>query len=78
MEGENWFGVLVPAGTPSDVVTLLNREIVNVIALPDMRERFAALGLEPVGSTPKQFAKQIAVELDKWGKVIRLANIRGQ
>lgn len=78
MEAENWFGVLVPAGTPSDIVTLLNREIVNVIALPDMKERLAALGFEAVGSTPKEFADQIALELDKWGKVIRLANIRAQ
>jgi tripartite-type tricarboxylate transporter receptor subunit TctC len=78
MEGENWFGVLVPAGTRSDVVTMLNREIVNVTASPDMRERLVTLGFEPVGSTPKEFAERIAAELDKWGKVIRLANIRGQ
>jgi len=78
MEGENWFGVLAPAGTPSEIVTLLHREVVKIIALPEMRERWAALGFEPVGSTPKEFAEQIAVELDKWGKVIRLANIRGQ
>jgi tripartite-type tricarboxylate transporter receptor subunit TctC len=78
MEGENWFGVLVPAGTPSDVVTLLNREVVNVIALPDIKERLVTLGFELVASTPKEFAERIAVELDKWGKVIRLANIRGQ
>src|SRR5258708_4346604 len=78
MEGERWFGVLVPTGTPSDIIALLNREIVDVIAVPDMKERLAALGLEPVGTTPKEFAEQIAVELDKWGKVIRLANIRGQ
>lgn len=78
MEGENWFGVLVPARTSSDVVTLLHREIVNVIASPDMRERLVTLGFEPVGSTPKEFAERIAVELDKWGNVIRLANIRGQ
>jgi tripartite-type tricarboxylate transporter receptor subunit TctC len=78
MEAENWFGVLVPAGSPGDIVTLLYREIVDVITLPDIRERFAAVGLEPVGSTPKEFAQRIAVELDKWGKVIRLANIRGQ
>ena len=71
MEGKNWFGVLVP--TPSAIVTLLNREIVNVIALPDMREWLAALGLKPVGSTPKEFADRIAIELDKWGNVIRLA-----
>ena len=78
MEGEGWFGVLVPAGTPGDIVTLLNREIVDVVASPDMRERLAALGFEAVGSTPKEFVEQIAVALDKWGKVIRLANVRGQ
>jgi tripartite-type tricarboxylate transporter receptor subunit TctC len=78
MEGENWFGVLVPAGTPSDIIVLLNREVVNVIALPDMKERLATLGFEPVGSTPKEFAERIAVELDKWGKVIRLANIKAR
>jgi tripartite-type tricarboxylate transporter receptor subunit TctC len=78
MEGENWFGVFVPAGTPSDIVTRLNREIVDVIALPDMKERLAALGFERLGSTPKEFADRIRVELAKWGKVIRLANVRGQ
>ena len=78
MEAENWFGVFVPAGTPSDIVTLLHREVVKVIALPDTKERLAALGLAPVGTTPKEFAEQIAIELDKWGKVIRLANVRGQ
>ncbi len=78
MEGENWFGVLVPSGTPGAIVTLLNREIVNIIALPDVRERLAALGLDPVGSTPKEFAERIAGDLDRWGKVIRLANIRSQ
>jgi tripartite-type tricarboxylate transporter receptor subunit TctC len=78
MEGENWFGVLVAAGTPSDIVTLLSREIVDVIALPDMKERLAALGFERVGSTPKEFADRIEVELAKWGEVVRLANIRGQ
>ncbi len=77
MEAENWFGILVPAGTPKEIVTLLHREVVKVIALPDMRERWADLGFEPVGSTPKEFAEHIALELDKWGKVIRLANVRG-
>jgi tripartite-type tricarboxylate transporter receptor subunit TctC len=78
MEGENWYGVLVPAGTPSVIVTLLSREIVDVIALPDMKERLAALGFERVGSAPKEFADRIAVELAKWGKVIRLANVRSR
>jgi tripartite-type tricarboxylate transporter receptor subunit TctC len=75
-EAENWFGMLVPAGTPREVTIQLNRAIVKVIALPDMRERLATLGFEPVGSTPEEFAEQIGVELHKWGKVIHAANLK--
>jgi tripartite-type tricarboxylate transporter receptor subunit TctC len=76
IEGDSWFGVLVPAGTPKDIIALLNREIVDSVAQPDMKERLAALGFELVGSTPEQFAKQIKFEIENWGKVIHAANIR--
>jgi tripartite-type tricarboxylate transporter receptor subunit TctC len=76
IQGDSWVGVLVPAGTPKDIVALLNHEIVDSIARPDMRERLATLGFEPVGSTPEQFAKQIKLEIETWGKVIRAANIK--
>jgi tripartite-type tricarboxylate transporter receptor subunit TctC len=76
IEGDSWFGVLVPAGTPRDIIALLNREIVDSVAQPDMKERLAALGFEPVGSTPERFAEQIKFEIENWGKVIRAANIR--
>jgi tripartite-type tricarboxylate transporter receptor subunit TctC len=75
IEGENWFGTLVPVGTPNEVITKLNRVIVEVIASPAMKERLGSLGFETVGSTPTEFAERIAVELDKWGKLIRAANI---
>jgi len=70
IEGEAWFAVVVPARTPQDVVTLLHREIVRIIALPDMKERLAVLGLEMVGSTPEECAAQFRTELAKWSKVI--------
>jgi tripartite-type tricarboxylate transporter receptor subunit TctC len=76
IECESWFGALVPKGTPKEIIALLNREIVGIIALPDMKERLVALGLDPVGSTPEGFAKVIKAEVDTWGKVIRLANIK--
>jgi tripartite-type tricarboxylate transporter receptor subunit TctC len=76
--GDTWVGVLVPAGTPKEIITLLHREIAKIIALPDMRERLATLGFEPVVSTPEEFAKQIRVEIETWGKVIRAANIKAQ
>jgi tripartite-type tricarboxylate transporter receptor subunit TctC len=78
IECESWVGFLVPAGTPKDITTLLNREIVRVLAAPDTREHIVSLGLELVGSTPEEFAEVIKVAVEKWGKVIRLANIRGQ
>jgi tripartite-type tricarboxylate transporter receptor subunit TctC len=76
IEGDSWFGVLVPAGTPRDVIASLNREIVKSVAQPDMRERLATLGFEAVGSTPDQFAKQIRFEIEMWSKVIREAKIK--
>src|SRR5216684_4639044 len=71
--GESWFAVVVPAGTPKDVVALLHREIVDVMALPDMKERLATLGYEVVGSTPEECAAQFKTDTARWGKVIQAA-----
>jgi tripartite-type tricarboxylate transporter receptor subunit TctC len=75
-EADTMQAVLVPAGTPRPVIDLLYREIKAIVALPDIRERFEVLGLDPVANTPEEFAAQIKVEIDKWGKVIRGANIK--
>jgi tripartite-type tricarboxylate transporter receptor subunit TctC len=76
IEFDNWFGVFVPAGTHSEIIALLNREIVKSIALSDVRARLVTLGFDPVGSTPAEFRKQVEIELEKWTKVIRAANIK--
>jgi tripartite-type tricarboxylate transporter receptor subunit TctC len=76
IKGDAWQGVFVPAGTPRDIVTLLNREIVRIIALPDMRERWAELGYEPIASSAEAFAAQIGSDIEAWGKVIRAADIK--
>jgi len=78
IEFDNWFGVFVPAGTREDIIALLNREIVRSMADPDVTARLLTLGFEPVGSTPKEFSKQIEIELEKWEKVIRAANIKAE
>jgi tripartite-type tricarboxylate transporter receptor subunit TctC len=75
-EADTMQAVLVPAGTPRPIVDLLYREIKAIVALPDIKERFEVLGLDPVANTPEEFAAQIKVEIDKWGKVIRGANIK--
>jgi tripartite-type tricarboxylate transporter receptor subunit TctC len=75
IECDSWFGVVVPAGTSKEITTLLNREIVRIIALPDVKEHLATLGLDSVASTPQEFADIIKIEVEKWRKVIRVANI---
>jgi tripartite-type tricarboxylate transporter receptor subunit TctC len=69
-------GIFVPAGSPHEVVDILHREIVKVMAKPEVKERMAALGLEPIADTPEEFAVWIRTELAKWAKVIQVANIR--
>ncbi|MGZ8157027.1 MAG: tripartite tricarboxylate transporter substrate binding protein [Burkholderiales bacterium] len=66
-----WFGIFAPAGTPQPIVNRLNAEIVKVVKLPDTRERFLALGAEPVGSTAEQFGTFFRNEVAKWAKVVR-------
>jgi tripartite-type tricarboxylate transporter receptor subunit TctC len=66
-----WFGVFAPVGTPAAVITRLHTEISAIIKLPEVRERFLALGGEPVGSTPGEFAAFFKNEVAKWEKVVR-------
>jgi tripartite-type tricarboxylate transporter receptor subunit TctC len=66
-----WYGILAPAGTPAAVINRLNTEIVRVVQLPDMKERWAALGAEPSHSAPEQFAAFLKKDLGKWAKVVR-------
>ena len=75
-ESETMQGILVPAGTPKEVVTLLNREIVKVMALPDVKEKCAQLGFDPVADKPDEFAAYIKKEVEKWAKVIKFADIK--
>jgi tripartite-type tricarboxylate transporter receptor subunit TctC len=77
LDGDGWVGFLVPAGAATEIVTLLQREVVKIIALPDMKERLSALGFDPVGSTGEEFAAQMKLEMEKWAKVIRAANLKG-
>jgi tripartite-type tricarboxylate transporter receptor subunit TctC len=75
-EAAGWFGYAAPARTPKDVIATLNKEIVRILALPDVKERLIAQGAEPVGDTPEQFAQYIKSEAAKWGKVIKALNLK--
>jgi len=71
-----WYGMLYPAGTPRAIVGKANASINDVLKSPALAQRFAAVGLEPAGSTPEAFAKLIRSEMAKWRKVVKEANIR--
>src|SRR5262245_11999633 len=77
-EADTMQGILVPAGTPKAIIDLLHGEIVKVMELPDVKERMAVLGFEPVADTPEEFAARIKFEIPKWAKVIRDANIKAE
>ena len=76
IQGDSWVGVLVPAGTPKDIISLINREIAKIIATPDMQARLTELGYEPVGSSPEEFGRRIKAEIATWAGVIRAAHIK--
>jgi len=72
----SWYGIVAPAGTPHNIVDRLQTEIAGALAQPDVREKLAAQGAEPIGNTPAEFAAMITVETAKWGKIVKDANIR--
>ncbi|SNT35315.1 Tripartite-type tricarboxylate transporter, receptor component TctC [Noviherbaspirillum humi] len=74
----NWQGVVAPAGTPSDIVNRLNKEINAALAAPDMRASIEETGAEVGGGSPEDFAKFIRSETDTWAKVIKSAKIEAQ
>jgi tripartite-type tricarboxylate transporter receptor subunit TctC len=74
-EAETMQGVLVPAGTPKEIVDLLQREIAAILALPDVKEKVLSLGFEPSGISSAEFAAYIKAEIAKWRKVIEDAKI---
>jgi tripartite-type tricarboxylate transporter receptor subunit TctC len=71
-----WLGMVAPAGTPADIVAKLNTEIVRILGLPDVKEKFVAAGLDPMTNTPSEFAAYIRKESERWGKVIKETGIR--
>ena len=70
-----WYGAVMPAGTPVAIIAKLNAEINRILRLPDIRERFAALGADPVGGSPEQFGSTIKSEVAKFTKVVRDAHL---
>jgi tripartite-type tricarboxylate transporter receptor subunit TctC len=75
-EANQWYGVGAPKDTPAEVIDKLNTEINAVAADPLIKARLASLGVDPMSMTPAAFGKFIDDETEKWGKVIRAANLK--
>lgn len=71
-----WFGLLAPANTPREVVAKVQQDVARILATPEMRERFAAQGAQPIGDTPAQFAAFIRSEIEKWTGVVKFSGAR--
>jgi tripartite-type tricarboxylate transporter receptor subunit TctC len=75
-EAVQWFGVLAPAGTQREIIARVRAEVVKVLQLQEIKERFFADGADPIGSTPEEFAAFIRSETVKWAKVVKSAGIK--
>jgi tripartite-type tricarboxylate transporter receptor subunit TctC len=75
-EANAWWGFYAPAGTPKDVVFRLNTEIVKILNLPEVAEQLAKGGFEMVGSTPGELVARTRSDREKWGRIIKQANVK--
>jgi len=71
-------GMVAPAGTPMPIVRKIQDVLVRLAQKPETRERFAAMGVEPVGNTSEEFARSIRADLERWTDVARRANIQAE
>ena len=71
-----WYGLLGPKGVPREIVTQWNTEVNRAIQLPDIRERFASVGLEPTPGTPEDLARQLKREVERWAMVVKKAGVK--
>lgn len=74
----NWFGLVVPAGTPRELVARINAAVVKILQQKDVRERLMAMGADVVGSSPEAFGAFMQAESAKWAKVVKEAHIRAE
>jgi tripartite-type tricarboxylate transporter receptor subunit TctC len=74
-EYSTWYGLLAPVGVPKAILDKLSEATRSVLKMPDVRERYLSQGMDPVPTTPAEFAKLIRSEMDKWGKVVKAAKI---
>jgi tripartite-type tricarboxylate transporter receptor subunit TctC len=78
LEAATWVMFLAPAGTPREIVSRVSAEVAKAVSTADIKSRFEALSIDPVGNTPEQAAKFLADEIAKWSKVITTAGVKAE
>jgi len=73
-EAVSWFGLFAPGGTPQEIVNKINAEVKKIFSDPDFRQKF----LEPMMSSPEEFAEYVRTDVQKWSRVMRAANVKIQ
>jgi tripartite-type tricarboxylate transporter receptor subunit TctC len=71
-----WTAFFVPAKTPPAIIARLQKEVARVVHTPEVRERFAGMGIEPVGGTSEELGRQVVSDIAKWTAVAKAANIK--
>ena len=77
-EASSWFGLLGPAGMPREIAMKIQAEVVRVLKIPEIRDKLIQQGVDPVGSTPDEFAAYIRSETEKWAKVVKMAGAKAR
>jgi tripartite-type tricarboxylate transporter receptor subunit TctC len=77
-ESASWYGALLPANTPANIVATLNREMVKAIKAPDIRDKLTAEGAEVIASTPEVFAAYLRKDIDRWRKLVPSLGLRAE
>ena len=75
-EADSWFGLLMPVGTPREIVMKVNAEVMKALATQEVKDRLLAQGGVAAGGTPEQLAERIKADIAKWGKVARAAGVK--
>jgi tripartite-type tricarboxylate transporter receptor subunit TctC len=76
VEADAWNGLIAPGGTPKAIIDAINKDVVAIIRLPEVRDKLATQLMEPVGSTPEEFRARIDGEIARWAAVIKAAGIK--
>lgn len=75
-DADSWSGLFVPAGTPKAIIDRLNRDVIKVLAVPEVKERLSSQGYEPAPTAPEAFGRFVTSETTKWGKVVKMSGAK--